>query len=172
MRDYNPVIQLFELDRKFNKTKNKEQELRAIFVEQLTVLNIELSWMNIPCVHCPSLWLISYQGGKDEPEVKTEVCMAAWKPATCSQQLMCVEYPHNTNWTQPFVCTYGFQGGSSKPSSVVTVKQVLPEVLQLLHLRILWSLNRNPPVATQLEHISLSHSHCLGFMIRINDCFL
>lgn len=104
--------------------------------------------------------------------MKTKVCMAAWKPATCSQQLMCVEYPHNTNWTQSFVCTYGFQGGSSKPSSVVTVKQVLPEVIQLLHLRMLWSLNKNLPVATQLEHISFSHSHCLGFMIRINDFFL
>lgn len=100
---------------------------------------------------------------------------SVWQPGsllTCSQQLMCVEYPHNTNWTQPFVCTYGFQGGSSKPSSVVTVKQVLPEVIQLLHLMMLWSLNKNLPVATQLERISFSHSHCLGFMIRINDFFL
>lgn len=119
------------------------QELTTMFFEQLTVLNIELSWINISCpivrlsgrFHIKSnCWF-----ERMNQRMKTEVCMAAWKPATCSQQLLCVEYPHNTNWTQPFVCTYGFQGGSSKPSSVVTIKQVLPEVIQLLHLIMLCS---------------------------------
>lgn len=148
MRDYNPVIQLFDSDRKSNKTKNKEQELRAIFVEQLTVLNIELSWMNIPCPLSVSLAdFISRMKGWTRGEdwglygsleacyllPATDVCgipsqhqldstvrVYLWLPGGLVQAFICCYRQTGPSWGPPAVAPQNLMIFKQKPASCYT----------------------------------------------------